>query len=271
VTLLESQLQYKLILARPYIRKEFGLANEWIDSIVSSKKVSGSIKEKAKLAEKLLDLCAATDVILRLKDNHGQEHLIAVDVASNPNSEQKKLDIIRGKKDPKDAPGFNRNQNIGQVRQMLGITKHLILVINPDNPPEREQLLNRIYAFANQPAKTGSINAWAPTLENQKAIPTQTPQDLWHKYSQEVTTAKSPLQRQIAIAEKALQDGHDAKLPDILACDPFVKQVQREQGTQKARYHISLVINAVTIKMEASKLHEQSPQPDKKRNKGPML
>lgn len=230
--------------------------------------MSGSINEKAKLAEKLLDLCAATDVILRLKDNHGKEHVIAVDVASNPNSEQKKLDIIRGKKDPKDAPGFNRNQNIGQVRQMLGISKHMILVINPDNPPDREQLLNRIYAFVNQPAKTGSINAWDPTLENQKAIPTQTPQDLWHKYNQEVK-GNSPLQKQIVIAEKALQDGHDAKLPDILACDPFVKQVQREQGTEKARYHISLVINAVTIKMEGSQLHEQSPQQEQKRDKHP--
>lgn len=161
VSLLENQLQYKLALARPHIRKEFGLANEWINSIVAGRRVSGSIEEKAKLAEKLLDLCAATDIMLRLKDNRGNEHLIAVDVASNPNSETKKLDIIRGKRDAKDSPGFNRNQNIGQVRQALGITKHLILVINPDNPPAHEQLLNTIYAFANQPAKTGAINLYS--------------------------------------------------------------------------------------------------------------
>ena len=271
VPLLESQLQYKLICARPYVREEFGLANEWIDSILSSKRVSGSIKEKGKLAEKLLDLCAATDVILRLKDNRGNEHSIAVDVASDPNSEQKKLDIIRCKRDPKDAPGFNRNQNLGQVRQVLGIAKHLTLVINPDNPPDREHLLNRIYAFANQPAKTGSINAWTPTLENQKAISTQTPQELWHKYNQEVTTANSSLQRQIVIAGKALKYGHADKLPDILACDPFVQKVQREQGTQKARDHISTLINAVTRKNEASRQFEGSPQPEQRQDKGPEL
>ncbi len=148
VTLLENQLQYKLVLAKPYVRKEFALANEWIDSIVAGKKVLGSIEEKTKLASKLLDLCVATDVVLRLKDNKGIEQLIAVDVASNPNSEQSKLDTIRSKRDPKDTPGFNRNQNLGQVRQALGITKHLILVINPDNPPARESLINAVYAFA---------------------------------------------------------------------------------------------------------------------------
>lgn len=158
VTLLENKLQYKLVLAKPYVRQEFALANEWIDSIVAGRKVSGNIEEKNKLASKLLDLCVATDVILRLKDNKGIEQLIAVDVASNPNSEQSKLDTIRSKRDPKDTPGFNRNQNLGQVRQALGITKHLILVINPDNPPARESLINAVYAFANQITKTGSLN-----------------------------------------------------------------------------------------------------------------
>lgn len=154
VTLLENQLQYKLVLAKPYVRKEFALANEWIDSIVAGRKVLGNIEEKTKLASKLLDLCVATDVIL----NKGFEQLIAVDVASNPNSEQSKLDTIRSKRDPKDTPGFNRNQNLGQVWQTLGITKHLILVINPDNPPAHESLINAVYAFANQAAKTGSLN-----------------------------------------------------------------------------------------------------------------
>lgn len=178
VSLLKDQLQYRFALARPHVRKEFGLANEWINSIVAGKRVSGSNEEKAKLAEKLLDLCVATDIMLRLKDNRGNEHLIAVDVASNPNSEPEKLNIIRGKRDAKDTLGFNRNQNIGQVRQVLGITKHLILVINPDNPPAHEQFLNTIYAFTNQPAKTGSINLYSnvqqSALTNQVSSPQPT-------------------------------------------------------------------------------------------------
>lgn len=165
VTLLENQLQYKLVLAKPYVRKEFALANEWIDSIVAGRKVLGTVEEKTKLASKLLDLCVATDVLLRLKDNKGNEQLIAVDVASNPNSEQSKLDTIRSKRDPKDTPGFNRNQNIGQVRQSLGITKHLILVINPDSPPACEPLINAVYAFANQAAKTGSLNFYQGIIQ----------------------------------------------------------------------------------------------------------
>lgn len=57
VPLLEGQLQYKLICARPHVRQEFGLANEWIDSIISSRRVSENAEEKVRLAEKLLDLC----------------------------------------------------------------------------------------------------------------------------------------------------------------------------------------------------------------------
>lgn len=44
VTLLENQLQYKLVLAKPYVRKEFALTNEWIDSIVA-----GALHKKSSL------------------------------------------------------------------------------------------------------------------------------------------------------------------------------------------------------------------------------
>ena len=172
-----------------------------------------------------------------------------------------------------DPPNFNRNANLPKLRQELGITKHLVLVINPDRPPEREQLLNSIFAFANHPAKTGSINVWAPSSEVQQTqTPSQTSRGLWRKYNQDVATI-SQIQRQVAIAGKALQDGFAAMLPDILACDPFVKKINREQGPQKARNHIQLIIRTATIKREAPQQPQPSRQeaPRRDKAKGPQL
>lgn len=268
VPLLADKLQYKLMCARPHIRREFGLANEWIDSIISGRRVTEDREEQTKVAYRLMDLCAATDVMVRIKDNRGVEHLIAIDVASNPDSEQAKLDIIRGKRDPRDAPGFNRNHNLGQVRQALGISKHIVLVINPDHPPDREQLLNQIFAFANQPAKTGSITAWADKEHQQPVSRALTPLDLWQKYSQEAST-NSDLQRQIAIAEFVMRDGLAAKLPAILAHDPFTQKIRRDQGEQKARQHIQVIVRAVSTKLNTSKQTQRSPQKDKGKGKEP--
>jgi len=112
-----------------------------------------------------------------------------VDVTTNPNLEGEKLDTIRGKKDPSDPPNFNRNKNLPAVRRELGINKHLVLIVNPDCFPEPELLLGQLYAFANAPAKTGSLDLWMPTPElsfslEQAVIPPLTPQQLWNQYSQ---------------------------------------------------------------------------------------
>lgn len=217
----------------------------------------------------------ATDVLIAVKTNQGKDCLIAVDVTANSTKEQQKLNTIQGKREDGDPTRFNRNQNLPEVIKQLGIQKHGILVLNYFQLPSHEQLLNEIYAFANSPARTRSINLFSTVLalsqtQQKSATLTQTPQELFNKYNQEVS-GNSPLQKQIAIAKIALQDGHDAKLADILACDPFVKKVQREQGTQKARYHISLVIRAVMRESEAHQQYQQLPQREQRRDKGRKL
>lgn len=279
VKLLDEKLQFKLSHARPHLAAKFPFANEWIDSILHrTGRATGKAEEKAGLAALLLDYAMATDVILALRDNNGKQQIMAVDVTNNPREEQHKLNAIRGQRDSRDLPGFNQNANMAASRKELGIDKHLVLVINSKNPPRPAILLQELYAFANQSAKTASLNLFSPVAEISQAkqqedlLVQKTPQELWRKYNQEVTTAKSPFQRQIGIAKKALEDGHEAKLPDILACDPFVKQVQREQGTKEARYQISLVIRAVKSQVEAPQQNQQqSSQQEHKRNKGPKL
>lgn len=277
VKLLDEKLPFKLSHARPHLSSKFPFANEWIDDILSQTgRVGGTPQEKAGLATLLLDTAMATDAIVVLRDNQTKQQVIAVDVTCNPTLEERKLNIIRGQRDERDFPGFNQNQNLPVARKDLGIHKHLILVLNPKQPPQPEQLLNALYALANSPSKTASINLWSALTEvsqthQAKTNQIQTPQVLWRNYSQEAST-DSHIQRQIAITHKALRDGHGKQqLAAILACDPFVRKIQRDQGLQKARNHIQLVIRSVTIKASQTQDSQRSAQRDAERNQGPQL
>ncbi|OKH24145.1 hypothetical protein NIES593_08285 [Hydrococcus rivularis NIES-593] len=64
----------------------------------------------------------------------------------------------------------------------------------------------------------------------------------------EQVVAKTPLQRQVAVAEKAIQDGFGDRLDRILACDPHTKKIAQQQGEEKVRYHIGIIVRAVSLK-----------------------
>ncbi len=163
VRLLDSKLQLRLSSARLHIDKHFPFANSWIDLILSERQLPERSNRLAKseLTQRLLDLVLATDVILALKDNQGRECLVSVDVTANPAKEKGKLNTIQGRREDGEPSKFNRNSNLPSVRQQLGIAKHLVLVFNPENPPDPQVLLSQLYAFVNQPAKTGVINLHA--------------------------------------------------------------------------------------------------------------
>lgn len=262
----DQKLQLRLHSARLHIDKHFSFANDWLDLILADKSLPerSSQQTKTEIAHKLLDLVLATDLIVELKDNRGQKCAIAIDVTADPQKEQEKLNTIQGRRKDRDPTKFNRNRNIPEIREGLGIDKHLVLVLNPNHPPSYEQLLAELHGFANASTRTRSINVWSSTNDisrNAQQLNTLAlrPQELWRRYNQEITTS-SDIQRQVAIAEKACQDGLQAKLPEILAHDPFVQKVQREQGGQKARKHIQIIIQAVSTKFEQKLPHSPSPK-----------
>lgn len=270
----DDKLQLRLHSARLHIDKYFSFANDWLDLILADKSLPERSSQQSKIAltHKLLDLVLATDLVIALKDNQGRTQEIAIDVTADPQKEQEKLTTIGGRRKDRDPTRFNRNRNIPEIRESLGINKHLVLVVNPNSPPTYERLLAELHGFANVSAQTRSINLWAANpekfrSEQQSATSALTPQELWHRYSQG-TANSSDIQRQVAIAEKALQNGLQTKLPDILACDPFVQKIQREQGGQKARKHIQIVIQAVSVKFEASAQPRPSPKRTQKRDTG---
>jgi hypothetical protein len=258
VKLLSSQLEYKLIRARPFLRIKFAFSDEWLEALNSNRRIPVSSEEKNSFANELLDLCIATDLVVDLRDNSGEKQTIAIDVATNPDSESKKLATIRGQADPNDKPGFNRNQNVPAVRKALGLNKHLILVVNPDNPPNQEQLLNELYAFANSQAKTRSINLHSPTQEQKQSeqiqtTPNQTPQQLWEYYRQQVPPELHD--RPIKVAEnaafRALRNGVDIKqIKTMLVIDPSVQQLAKRQGPEAVERYLTTIVNSAQQQLQ---------------------
>lgn len=179
VKLFNTKLQLRMTSARLHIDKFFPFANDWIDLTLSDRRLPdrSSKQLQVELSHKLLDLVMATDVVLSIRDNQGIENLISVDVTSAPAKSKGKLNTIQGKREDGEPTKFNRNRNLPAVRNELGIDKHLVLVINPNHPPEHQVLLSELYAFTNQQTKTGMINlhyqAQQVTLSNQVSVSPQ--------------------------------------------------------------------------------------------------
>jgi hypothetical protein len=260
IALFNSKLQLRLNSARLHVDKYFPFANAWIDLITSNKRLpeNASATAKTGLSRKMLDLVLATDVTLTIKDNQGIDHQICVDVTADPVKESGKYNTIQGKREDGDPGKFNRNQNLPAVRKALGFDKHLVLVINPNIPPETEKLLAELYAFANSPAKTRSINLHSPTpkLTQSEQIQTssnQTPQQLWEYYRQQVPPEVHD--RPIKVAEnaafRALRNGVDTEqIKAMLVVDPSVQQLAKRQGPESVDHYLTTVVNSAQQQLQ---------------------
>lgn len=230
VRLFEAKLPYKFAKAERFVKDDYPSAREWFDKILNRRALT-AIREDIKegLTNRLLDLVIATDAVVKVRRNDGVEKKIAVDVTANFTKEQEKVDKIRGISGPITRP-VNHNQNLPEVRQALGIEKHIVLVMNnmTDNLPSYEKLLAEIYAFANVQSKTRVLDLrelsddqklnWQRDVE-------ENPQRLWSQHSQGLTS-KIPLERSIEVANKAIGRGFTKDvILNMLVLDPEYKRL----------------------------------------------
>lgn len=244
---LDQKLQPRLNSARPYLEEKYPAANAWLDRIIfDGGRLNAPPDEKAGLVALLFDRVMATDAILKLRDNGGQQHLIAVDVTIDPALEGKKLSTIRGLRDGRDPPGFNRNQQLPQTLKDLGIGKHLAVILNPDNPPSREALLNQVYAFANSEVRTRAINVWRPHPSQEV---TASAFQLWNQYSQNGKHTELP-----RLIRTAKVDGHSPEtIARFLEHHPSLRALTEKTGAQAAQRY-----NAVVVQREIEQQHQQA-------------
>ncbi len=230
VRLFETKLPYKFAKAERFVKDDYPSAGEWFDKILNRRALT-PIREdiKEKLTNRLLDLVIATDAVVKVRSNDGIEKKIAVDVTANFTKEQEKVDKIRGVSGALTRP-VNHNQNLPEVRQALGIEKHIVLVMNnmTDNLPSYEKLLSEIYAFANVQSKTRVLDL--RELSNDQKLDwrrdvEENPQSLWLQHSQGLTS-KIPLERSIEVANRAIGRGFAKDvILKMLVLDPEYKRL----------------------------------------------
>lgn len=256
VRLFEEKLPYKFAKAERYIREDYPSVSEWFHNILNQKALP-PIREdiKEKLTNRLLDLVIATDAVIKVRGNDGIERKIAVDVTANFNREQEKVDKIRGISGSIKKP-VNHNQNLPEVREALGIEKHIVLIMNnmTDQLPSFEKLLAEIYTFVNVQSKTRvldlrSINNGQKL--NWKLDVESDPQKLWLQHSQGLTS-KIPLERSIEVVNRAIHRGFTKDvILKMMVLDPEYKRlIYQNQGDRlNADKYASLVYTKAIDKL----------------------
>jgi hypothetical protein len=125
VIALENNLEEHFTRAKDFIARQFLDSDDWISAIRTGEalRISPSVREAYK--KSLLDHVLATDLVVKLKNQYGENVVIAVDVTTNPDDEQAKLLKIRGRSNQVN----NHFRNFPNVRKQVGIDKHCVIVL----------------------------------------------------------------------------------------------------------------------------------------------
>jgi hypothetical protein len=230
--LLNKNLPKRLTDACDRIYSDFPEGNEWVKSILTNKfEPDLPVSTKQKFCKYLLDKVLAVDAHIQISSVQGNTQNIFVDVTGNPGKQQSKIDKICGLPYVKDRFGENRNKNIPFVRKVLGIDKHIVLLLSNDRRllPSYEKLLSELQAFANGTFQTAVIDL-RDVPEHERFInqrPVETPAQACERYQSRYS--KLPLAEQLsAIAQSAFLDGlSQAEVKNILKEHEFFQNYKQ--------------------------------------------
>ena len=161
IQLLDAELPKRFENGLRNLDADYPEGDRWIRQVLLAKEsLSLSNQIKQEFAEYLLDQVVSTDVIIELPGKDGDIKRIAIDVTANARKSSSKLEKIEGLPDKNDKHGENRNRNIEKVRRELGITKHLLLILNSERSllPSYDTLLTTLNDFARSETSIGSIS-----------------------------------------------------------------------------------------------------------------
>lgn len=262
IRLFDDQLNYRLNRARVFIAKEYVDANEWINRVIEKKPLP-FINERVKIefSKRLADLTIGTDTVLQLKNNQGENVIIAVDVTTNDSEVQDKLSKIRGHSS--NHTKNNKNENIPFVRNVLGIDKHIVLLLDrtKNKLPSYEKLLDEIYSFAEVQSKTRLIDL--TKLEpkeryNWRVEYEADPERMWKRYTQSFNTKPTAVLG-LEVAKHALRENHSPKaVLNMLTQDPQYREYLRRDGGDRTRadIHAQGLLGKAQAELEQVRLND---------------
>jgi hypothetical protein len=283
IQLLDQYNQHNLTWARMYIERRremerYPQVNDWIDSVIKGQQYLGSADEQFKgtVKDTLLDTAFSTDLIVKLNDNRGEAQVIAIDVTVKEPDQDSKLRKIRGQREDGDASKkFNPNRNYPRLRSMLGIDKHIVLVMDAKQYPSYATLLTELYAVANQPSQTAAVNLSdsqeidaVQFFAEQRKVEKVDPPDLWLKYSKGLSSHSVQLSTEVT--SRAIAGGHSKQeILQMLASDPqYQLFVKKDKGDlTRAQKYASGILDKVVAE-RGKKNNPDSPQPEQHRKPG---
>lgn len=275
IRLFNEKLNQKLNRARVFIHKDFDNGEDWIDRTIHRRSIPNLNSEvKTEFINRLADLVIGTDAVVQVKNTKGTNVKIAVDVTSNDEQADSKLKKVRGYSVSNQVS--KANKNIPVVREELGISKHLILVLNnsTDQLPNAEKLLDVIYSLAE--SKSATRLADLKHLDerdrfNWRESEAADPSKMWQKYSRGINS-KATNVIALEASKRALRDNHSPQaVLKMLTQDPQYRQfLRRDRGDCKAaETYANAILNSANI--ELSSQHEQPTSNKSKEIDGPQL
>lgn len=283
IQLLDRYNQHNLTWARMYIERRpemesYPQVNDWIDSVIKDQRYLGIADEqfKSTVKDTLLDTAFSSDLIVKLNDNRGQAQVIAIDVTVKRLDYDSKLRKIRGQREDGDASKmFNPNRNYPKLRSMLGIDKHIVLVMDAKQYPSYATLLTELYAVANQPSQTAALNLSdsqeidaVQYFAEQRTVENVDQPNLWVKYSKGLSS--NSVQLSVKVTNRAIAGGHTKQeILQMLASDPqYQLFVQKDQGDQaRAQLYASGILNKV-LAARGKKNTPDGPHPEQQPKPG---
>jgi hypothetical protein len=283
IQLLDQYNQHNLTWARMYIERRpemelYPQVNDWIDSVIKGQDFLGRIDEqfKSTVKDTLLDTAFSSDLIVKLNDNRGQAQVISIDVTVKRLDHDSKLRKVRGQREDGDSSKkFNPNRNYPKLRSMLGIDKHIVLILDAKQYPSYATLLTELYAVANQPSQTAAVNLSESQeidavqfFSERHKVEIVDPPNLWVKYSKGLSS--NSVQLSIEVTNRAIAGGHSKiEILKMLASDPqYLLFIQKDKGEViRAEKYASGILDKAIAERRKTNIPDGSP-PKQQRKPG---
>ncbi|MCG9893263.1 MAG: hypothetical protein MH252_19600 [Thermosynechococcaceae cyanobacterium MS004] len=222
ITLLNSRYQRRLSSIRINIAEDFPGAVECLDSAIAGERIEIPPTDRQDFTDYLLSRVLNADVLITVEMSAGERLTLSLEVQESGAESNRPI-----------------YPNIAEVRQLLGIDKHLILVLENqlDRLPKHQKLIQEIHEFCAEQSLTKVLDLTdlAPwDLYDLRTEYEGDPGRMWEKYSEGINASASNL---IALeaAKRAFRDKHSSEsVYQMLTQEPtYLELVKRDKGNPK--------------------------------------
>lgn len=219
---LDLYYQRRLSSIRANINNDYPQGTQWLNAAISGMQLDLEPNVKQRFQDYLLERALNTDALLQITTAEKDQLTLAIEIHQSEDEER--------------GPIYS---NIELIRKLLGIDKHLILILDSElnQMPKHSLLLERIKTFAIDPTHPKKVNfsnldPW--DIHNWQAELAEDPNRMWKTYCHGIAASASNL---IALeaAKRAFRNNHTSRsVFAMLTQEPTYRELlKRDRGNPK--------------------------------------